>query len=112
MRNSSLSESTPLLTGRPNWFDELDWYLDVIVSSSLLDFAHRFWNQYYKGEKQTKTLAKHSPHYLKTSFMLERMQRLQKSAVAVMNSLYNTRRLGEMNQQNLFARIEGRAKIS
>ena len=81
VRNCCLSESTPLLTRRPNRFDELDWYLDVICSSSLLDLARRFWNQYYKGEKQTKTLARYSSHYFKTSFMLECMQRLTKIIV-------------------------------
>ena len=53
IRNCCLSESTPPLTGRPNWFDELYWFPDVIFSSSFLDLARRFWNQYYKGEKQT-----------------------------------------------------------
>ena len=80
VQNLCLSVSTPLLTGRPNRFDELDWYLDV-TSSSLLDLARRFWNQCYKGEKQTKTLARYSSHYFRTSFMLECMQRLTKIIV-------------------------------
>ena len=27
-----LSESTPLLTGSRNWFDKLDWYLNLVCS--------------------------------------------------------------------------------